>query len=245
MNTVEFNIPFPGFYCSCLAESVENEVEMSADWAVERHADDAREDGLPELDADDVRDAYWSAVDIRAAHGQVAEEYMHAFLSVIADYAESAGNYPDARAILGTVDYSNLDSPREYNFRTDRLFVSMPADTFERMYSDVDSEVLDALIRETFKPRSGFDPYYSDDPEVWRLKPPTEYDNVERAVVFEAYCRTLCALGSEFERAVEESTVNALHDDNAFGTAVADQFSLAKFNAQIRDLYSDESNLGE
>ena len=57
--------------------------------------------------------------------------------------------------------FESLESPREYNFSTDRIFVDIPADEVRRMLAAVDPETLAQVAKDRHTTRSGFISFYS------------------------------------------------------------------------------------
>ena len=76
-----------------------------------------------------------------------------------------AAEYLRAAGITGR--FEGLESPREYNFATDRIFVDIPADEVRRMLATVDTETLSRVAAERHATRSGFFSYYSPRVDDW------------------------------------------------------------------------------
>ena len=95
------------------------------------------------------------------------EEFPNAdWRKVFFGYAkEYAAEYLHAAGITGR--FEGLESPREYNFATDRIFVDIPADEVRRMLATVDTETLSLVAAERHTTRSGFFSYYSPRVDDW------------------------------------------------------------------------------
>ena len=93
-----------------------------------------------EQEGREVGDVNWR----RAFHGYAAE-FARQFL----------------RRIKVQGQFESLESPREYNFTTDRIFVDIPANEVRRMLAEVDSETLSRVAAERHTSRPGFLSYYS------------------------------------------------------------------------------------
>lgn len=79
---------------------------------------------------------------------------------VFLGYAKAyATGYLHAACIVG--EFESLESPREYNFSTDRIFVDIPADEVRRMLAAVDPETLAQVAKARHATRSGFISFYS------------------------------------------------------------------------------------
>ena len=63
--------------------------------------------------------------------------------------------------------FDELNSPKEYNFTTDRIFVNITEESVRKLFAAVDKDILRQLIKEKFTSRSGFISYYSSDLNEW------------------------------------------------------------------------------
>ena len=59
------------------------------------------------------------------------------------------------------LSFISLDSPREYNFTTDKIFCSISKEDFNILLDDYDNKELFNYIEEHSKSRSGFTSFYS------------------------------------------------------------------------------------
>mgnify|MGYP003625341525 FL=1 len=59
------------------------------------------------------------------------------------------------------LNFISLDSPREYNFTTDKIFCSISKEDFNTLLDDYDNKELFNYIEEQSKSRSGFTSFYS------------------------------------------------------------------------------------
>ena len=59
------------------------------------------------------------------------------------------------------LSFISLDSPREYNFTTDKIFCSISKEDFKTLLDDYDNKELFNYIEEHSKSRSGFTSFYS------------------------------------------------------------------------------------
>jgi len=78
------------------------------------------------------------------------------------DYAE---RFADEFKLALT--FESMQSPREYNFTTDRIFVELSADEAKRILAATDREALDTVAADMFTSRSGFISSYSPDVDDW------------------------------------------------------------------------------
>lgn len=63
--------------------------------------------------------------------------------------------------------FVNLDSPREYNFETDRIFCEISLDEVKRLRAETSEKPFRDLARARFTSRSGFISFYSPDVDEW------------------------------------------------------------------------------
>jgi hypothetical protein len=129
-----------------------------------------------------------------------------------------ARDYTQALAIASKlqITFDELNSPKEYNFTTDRIFVNISEKSARKLFASVDKDVLRQYIKETFTSRSGFISYYSPDLNDWP-DDITEWDHnqigtlIEVAVNFdeEDY---VCRL-SEYDEQIDHWVYSALKED--------------------------------
>lgn len=133
-------IPFAGFYSSLH--------DMAFDDALEQIFSD-RDTGC-EVNHDLVHRAI-NVIDWKAAHLAYAQEFCDSFADM-----------------LGIkLKFDEMVSPREYNFTTDRIFVTMDEQTLLGLRARVDEDVLQETIRENHTSRDGFYSFYANSLEAW------------------------------------------------------------------------------
>ena len=102
-----------------------------------------------------------------------AEEYCQDLFSefVGKGIAVSANHPPVTR-----VEFDKVWHPREYNFMNDKVYVKLHVTSKEdfsawaRKYTENNEEDWDKLLKALFTRRSGFVPFYSNDPAIWKEK---------------------------------------------------------------------------
>jgi hypothetical protein len=84
--------------------------------------------------------------------------------------------------------FEELNSPREYNFTTDRAFALIPLSEVHRIEPARHSEEFRQVLREWFKSRDGFISFYDSEPdgECWQ-KPVEEWDHNQLSALVAAY----------------------------------------------------------
>jgi len=154
-------IPFSGFYESSHDSQLDDTLsQMFSD-----------ESGEP---IDDIVSDAFDSIDWRIVH----LAYAQAYCSALADECEA------------TWKYVKLDSPREYNFRSDEIDVEIASDELQRMYSAVDKVDLAAMIERRLAPRSGFIPFYSNDVTQWGQL--SKWESAQISLLVECYCNQYC-----------------------------------------------------
>jgi len=148
-------IPFSGFYQSA------HDAEI--DRALDLMLSDESGDAFPGL-----VDHAWRG-DFRHIHDAYAAAYAARFLSEF--------------GIVG--EFESMQSPREYNFTTDRLFCIVPDAEMARILTETPRETLDACAAEWFTSRSGFISSYSPDVDDWG--PLADWDHNQCGCLMAAY----------------------------------------------------------
>jgi len=173
METTVMQLPFSGFYESLWSSALDSEEEYTAEAMSEAQA----EDGIPEefrLTASEIAEAMFYAMDYRAAHLNIARQYVEAFN----DWAE------DETGLDLGLTFESMSSPRFYNFETDRIFATVPLATVRELFRQSAEESharLAEILVERHTSRSGFHSFYSNDLEDWTEKPVEEWDHNELA----------------------------------------------------------------
>lgn len=105
-------------------------------------------------------------------------------------YLEMAEAYAEvyARTLPHGENYQfrELWSPRAYNYATDEITVALSEATIREIYTSIDKGTLSKTIREKFRPRPGFSPYYDWDIAEWP-KSVLDWDELELMVLLQAY----------------------------------------------------------
>lgn len=177
------NLPFfPGFYESILSQSLNHAEERECEYSAEKETSQEYypETYQPEelrLNSSDYASILFDCMDYRAAHEKMAKDYVSAFDSWAADNLGTAA---------GTFTFESMDSPREYNFRTDRVYATVPFAAMETLYQAIDRDNLGKLIKERHTSRSGFISFYSDDLAEWEAKEFADFDHNEMGTILSA-----------------------------------------------------------
>jgi hypothetical protein len=161
MTTLLTTIPFQGFY-----ESVHS---MYIDDAIDSNFDDRQGSG-------DAKTPWELDLNYRKACVEYAKRYAYKF-------AQELG--------LKTLAFESLDSPREYNFTTDRIFCTIDLDEVKALRDSIDTETLENAVKEKFTSRDGFMSFYQNsltdtgqEKRTWD-KPLDEWDCNQVALLIE------------------------------------------------------------
>ena len=135
------------------------------------------DDALAQMFSDDSGDAIadlqeraLDAVDWRMVRLAYAQTYCEA----LADACEAKWQF------------AKLDSPREYNFRSDEIDVTIEFAELQRMHDAIDAGELAKRIAERCTSRDGFCSFYSNEVAEWGEL--AEWEAPQLALLVELYC---------------------------------------------------------
>ena len=163
-------IPFQGFYDSLYSHAIDSEIENSIDYYYKEYE-------LTEAQRDTLANGYLEN-NISEFYKYIAEDYAEAFIHEIEVETELS---LDAK-------FESMESPREYNFQTDRLFIELPeasAVAFVNYILANHREELEKLIAQRFTSRDGFWSNYDNTLEAWGN--PSEWDYNQLGTCFEIF----------------------------------------------------------
>ena len=163
MKTLVTTLPFSGFYGSCHDAQLDHALE-----AMFSNDQGDSNQGLTDRVTSTCR---WSVV-----HRAYAKEFAE-------NFCEEVG--------IRHARFESMDSPKFYNFETDRVFIELPLTEVQRMTRHVSSDSLDLVARERHTTRSGFISFYSPDWRTWGDV--TSWDHNQLQTLVEAYVRDTCS----------------------------------------------------
>ena len=152
MKNLIINIPFAGFNNFWYSGELDSIEERFVEYEVEKN---------PGLDEQELHDAIYKAADYGKAYDHIARAYVDQFNQHILDEYE----------LDLDLKFESMQSPREYNFETDRIFCEISEENVRKLRSAVSDPALRQAIRERFTSRSGFISSYPNHLEDW---PPLE-----------------------------------------------------------------------
>lgn len=207
--TVVINLPFDGFYESSYSQAVDHEEER---WIEDRcnesdHEDDEKH--FPEalrLDEQELASILFDVTSYQTAYEKIAREYVAAFDFVagedlgftVADTRqrynwETKESEPESyRRDSIHMKFESMDSPREYNFATDRVYGTVPLAIIYLLFRKSRANghaAFRATIEERFTSYDGFRSHYSNHLADWLEKPLRDYDHNELGTLLIAAMR--------------------------------------------------------
>ena len=148
-NKILVQIPFSGFYCSVWDSLIDGAIESEIEWY--------NKENRTEKTSDDFE------FDYRAIFEKIAKKYCFYW-----------GNQLNDSILFNTGEsfdisfkFESLQSPKYYNFETDRIFAYCDFEKFKELYNYLAKYGFKEWLWERMKPRSGFIPHYSNCLEDW------------------------------------------------------------------------------
>lgn len=150
-------IPFEGFYDSYASELVDQALGLS-DGDYDMWIEDNPK-GKSETDDSyrDRREAYFEKLRDEADYKGMQIEFCKEYVE---EFSKDNGI---------KLEFESLDSPKFYNFTTDRIFCFIHPDEVSRLVKIVDRKALAELIKEKFTSRDGFSSHYASTFEEWKI----------------------------------------------------------------------------
>lgn len=199
-------LDFPGFYESALSDGLDHAENMMIEGLIENHGLDF-EPGDSKL--------YEACMD--------ASTYAIGFNLIAKANVDWLNHVLDGTGIV--LAYESMESPREYNFSTDALYVTV--NDPKLLASLVDPAKFEGVIKEHFTSRSGFHSFYSNDIEVWRAKPYADWDHNELGTLLTTYLRQV----ADDKDLDSDDMLEWMQED--FDAAVDEQTDFTKLNAAL------------
>ena len=146
------NIPFAGFYGSKYSGELDHVQERFVEYEVEKN---------PGLNPDIPNEALWHCADYGKAYDHIARAYVDQFNQYILDEYE----------LDLDLKFESMQSPKFYNFETDRIFCEISEENVRKLREAVSDPALRHAIRERFTSRSGFISSYPNHLNAWNPNP--------------------------------------------------------------------------
>ena len=222
------NIPFDGFYNSLYSDAVDREEEQFAEYHTEERSEREKdyEAYWPEalrLNAREYGEILFDVTDYSAAYANIARDYAAAFdhvagatfgFSVKAqrqryNYETKDFEPEEYRRQSIRATFESMDSPREYNFATDRIYIDVPVSVIRELFKRSKAEkhvTLATVIRERFTSYDGFIAGYSNRLPDWLSKPLADWDHNELGTLIIAAFRLAGMGDDEFRSDLYDAT---------------------------------------
>ena len=153
MNKLESTIPFDGFYESFISADIEYQMGQQIEWDCDIY-------DLNESEEEILYNNYLS-VNTSYFYNQIAEDYTNLYIDALNERL---------KGFSLKANYKCFESPREYNFKTDRIFIEIEenhaVDFIKYLVKNYKKE-LEKKIQDMFTSRSGFISFYKNSIDLW------------------------------------------------------------------------------
>lgn len=256
--TVTVNLPFDGFYESWYSDAIDREEESFIDYRVHENGESEPdyESYWPEtlkLDAEEYGRILFDVTSYNAAYEQIARDYVAAFDFVAGETFDisikatrkcyTQGAFVKEQYLQPSIraTFESMDSPREYNFTTDRVYADIPISVMQALFRRSKEEkhaTLAAVIAERFTSRDGFISGYSRHLSEWLSKPLRDWDHNELCTLLIAVMRAAGAdpEGSEVRDRLFDGTCG---DEGAY-TAWSNAVDWEKFETKRAEMRAEK-----
>ena len=143
LNKIEIQLPFSGFYHSIHDSYIDNHIEYELDYL-------ESEMGHTDEQLDIIKDRFYM-MDYAPIRKAICEHYINAYNAVFYDEYD----------IHLDLEYSELISPKFYNFETDRLFALIDESIYNEVTTLINTQDFKTMLKDKFKCRDGFMPFQS------------------------------------------------------------------------------------
>ena len=172
MNKLESTIPFYGFYNSPISSDIEHQIGQQIEWDCDIY-------DLNETEEEILYNNYL-IVNRVSFYNEIAEDYTNLYIDALNEEL-------DGFTLKAT--YKCFESPREYNFETDRIFIEIEEnhaiDFIKYIIKNYKKE-LENKIKERFTSRSGFWSHYKNGLDLW-TQDYSEWDHNQIGTCFELF----------------------------------------------------------
>ena len=226
---LEIELPFTGFYNSVYDSEIDSQQEQDAEYYATHSDCEGGEQSFPEplqISESDVSQMLFDCADYSAAHREIAQAYVDSFSYLAAEalgisapitrkiYDWQSKKYKTRRAIETTLrlEFAAMESPREYNFTTDRIFAKFPVSVVQRLWAICKEDgftTLGKIADARHTSRSGFISHYRADWESWGHW--KEWDHNQLKTLLIAACDIVGFDCDDSDLALYYSTVEGLN----------------------------------
>ena len=172
MNKLESTIPFDGFYESFISADIEHQIGQQIEWDCDIY-------NLNESEEEILYNNYLT-VNTSYFYNQIAEDYTNFYIDALNE---------KLKGFTLKATYKCFESPREYNFETDRIFIEIEEnhaiDFIKYIIKNYKKE-LENTIKQRFTSCSGFYSYYKNSLDLW-TQDYSEWDHNQIGTCFELF----------------------------------------------------------
>ena len=153
MNKLESTIPFDGFYESFISDDIDHQIGQQIEW----------DSDIYDLNEDEQQILWDNYLDINRSYfyNQIAEDYTNFYIDELNERL---------KGFTLKATYKSFNSPREYNFSTDRIFIEIEEnhaiDFIKYIIKNYKKE-LEEKIKQRFTSRDGFWSHYKNGLDLW------------------------------------------------------------------------------
>ena len=153
MNKLESTIPFDGFYESFISADIDHQIEIDTEYYSELY-------DLNESEEELLCNSFLN-INSYKFYNQIAKDYTNFYINAL-------NNRLKGFTLKAT--YKSFNSPREYNFETDKIFIEIEenhaVDFIKHIVKNYKKE-LEKKIEDRFKSKSGFISFYKNSIDLW------------------------------------------------------------------------------
>lgn len=138
-----------------------------------------------------VRDAVYFNPDTNHYYDEMSEEEYEAFDKALPEgtfgkaMTEYSRMYADrlAKELGIKMTFKDMESPKYYNYSTDRIFCEIDEEEVEKLKKRVDSDKMKEKVKKEFSSCSGFSSSYPNDYDEWlRQEEPFDHNQIETLI---------------------------------------------------------------
>ena len=153
MNKLESTIPFCGFYYSFIDADIDHQIEIDTEYYSELY-------DLNESEEELLCNSFLN-INSYKFYNQIAKDYTNFYIDALNERL---------KGFTLKATYKCFESPREYNFKTDRIFIEIEEnhciEFIEHIVKNYKKE-LEKKIEDRFTSRSGFISFYKNSIDLW------------------------------------------------------------------------------
>lgn len=136
-------LPFSGFYETIHGSKIDDDIEYY----------------LSELSDEYIENNF--------TNGDIWHDIEIDFTRFKNDYSRAYVNHFASEYDINDMTFESVESPRYYNYSTDRIFVNLTSEAVLNIIRCTDKDILKTVIKERFTSYDGFNSFYSNDVFEW------------------------------------------------------------------------------